>query len=43
MKADVNVYNLEGTDPENREAWGSGVRKTSLLQLAPGTGKLSAV
>ena len=33
----------EGIDPQNREAWRSGVRRTSQLQLTPGTGKLSAV
>ena len=44
VKADVDVYNLEGIDPEqNREARRSGVRRTSQLQLNPGTGKLSAV
>ena len=25
--------NLEGIDPQNREAWRSGVRRISLLQL----------
>ena len=39
----VNVCNLEGIDPQNREAWISGVRRTSQLQLTPGTDKLSAV
>ena len=43
VKADVEVCNLEGIDPQNREAWISGVRRTSQLQLTPGTGKLSAV
>ena len=43
MKADVDVCNLEGIDPQNGEAWRSGVRRTSQLQLTPGTGKLSAV
>ena len=46
MKADVDVCNLEaveGIDPQNREAWRSGVRRTSQLQLTIGTGKLSAV
>ena len=43
VKGDVNVCNLEGIDPQNREAWRSCVRRTSQLQLAPGTGKLSAV
>ena len=43
VKADVDVYNLEGINPQNREAWRSGVRRTSQLQLTPGTGKLSAV
>ena len=43
FKADVDVCNLEGIDPKNREAWRSGVRRTSQLQLTPGTGKLSAV
>ena len=42
VKADIDVCNLEGIDPQNREAWRSGVR-TSQLQLTPGTGKLSAV
>ena len=32
-----------GIDPQNREARRSGVRRTSQLQLTPGTGKLSAV
>ena len=35
--------NLQGIDRQNREAWRSGVRRTSQLQLTPGTGKLSAV
>ena len=43
VKADVGVCKLEGIDPQNREAWRSGVRRTSQLQLTPGTGKLSAV
>ena len=43
VKADVDVCNIEGIDPQNREAWRSGVRRTSQLQLTPGTGKLSAV
>ena len=47
VKADVDVYKLEGINAKNREAWSgawrSGVRKTSQLQLTPGTGKLSAV
>ena len=43
VKAYVDVCNLEGMDPQNREAWRSGVRMTSQLQLTPGTGKLSAV
>ena len=43
VKADVDVCNLEGIDPQNREAWRSGVRRTSQLQLTSGTGKLSAV
>ena len=43
VKADVDVCNLEGIDPQNREAWRTGVRRTSQLQLTPGTGKLSAV
>ena len=43
VKAVVEVCNLEGMDPHNREAWRSGVRRTSQLQLTPGTGKLSAV
>ena len=43
VKADVDVCNLEGIDPQNREAWRSGVRRTSQLQLTPGTEKLSAV
>ena len=42
VKADVDVCNLEGIDPQNREAWRSGVRRTSHLQLTPGTGKLPA-
>ena len=32
VKADVYVYNLEGIDPQNREAWRSGVKRTSYLQ-----------
>ena len=43
VKADVDVCNLEGIDPKNREAGISGLRRTSQLQLTPGTGKLSAV
>ena len=43
VKVEVNVCNLEGIDPQNREGWRSGVRRTSQLQLTPGTGKLSAV
>ena len=43
VKADVDVCNLEGMDPQNREAWRFGVRRTSQLQLTPGTGKLSTV
>ena len=39
----LKVCNLEGINPQNREAWRSGVRRTSQLQLTPGTGKLSAV
>ena len=39
----VNVCNLEGIDPQNIEACRSGVRRTSHLQLTPGTGKLSEV
>ena len=39
----VDGRNLEGIDPQNREAWRSGVRRTNQLQLTPGTGKLSAV
>ena len=42
VKADVDVCNLQGINPQNREARGSGVRRTSQLQLTPGTGKLSA-
>ena len=41
VKADVDVCNLEGIDSQNREVWRSGVRRTSQLQLTPGTGKLS--
>ena len=43
VKADVDVCCLEGINPQNREAWRSGVRRTSQLQLTPGTEKLSAV
>ena len=43
VKEDVDVCNLEGIDPQNREAWRSGVRRTIQLQLTPGTGKVSAV
>ena len=43
VKADVDVCNLEGIHPQNREACRSGVRRASQLQLTPGTGKLSAV
>ena len=42
VKADVDVCNLEGIDPQNREAWRFGVRRTSQLQLTAGAGKLSA-
>ena len=38
VKADVDVCSLAGIDPQNREAWRSGVRRTSQLQLIPGTG-----
>ena len=38
----VDVCNLEGKDPQNREAWRSGGEEPSQLQLNPGTGKLSA-
>ena len=31
VKADVDVCNLESIDPKNREAWRSGVRRTSQL------------
>ena len=30
VKADVDVCNLEGIDPQNREAWRSGVRTSQL-------------
>ena len=43
VKADVDVCNLEGIDPQNREDWRSGVRRTSQMQLTPETGELSAV
>ena len=43
VKADVEVCNIEGIDPQNIEACRSGVRRTSQLQLTPGTGKLSEV
>ena len=43
VKADVDAGKLEGIDPQNREAWRSGVRRTSQMHLTPGTGKLSAV
>ena len=43
VKADVQVCNLEGINPQNRDAWRTGVRRTSQLQLTPGTGKLSVV
>ena len=43
VKADVDVCNLKGIDLQNGEDWKSGVRRTSQLQLPPGTGKLSAV
>ena len=43
VEEDVDVCNLEGIDPQNIEVWRSGVRRTSQLQLTPGTGKLSAV
>ena len=43
VKVDVDVCNLEAIDPQNREDWRSGVRRTSQLQPTPGTGKLSAV
>ena len=42
VKADFVVCNLEGIDPLNKEAWRFGVRRTSQLQLNPGTGKLAA-
>ena len=43
VKVDINVCNIEGIDPQNREALRSGVRRTSQLQLTPGPGKLSEV
>ena len=44
MNVDVHVCNLEGIDDlQNREAWRSGMRRTSQLQLTQGSGKLSAV
>ena len=43
VKADVDVCNLEGINPQNREALRSDVRRTSQLQFTPGTEKLSAV
>ena len=43
VKADVDVCNLGGIDPKNREAWRSGVRRTLQLQLTLGTWRLSAV
>ena len=43
VKEDVDVSSLEGIDSQNREAWRSGVRIASQLQLTPGTGNLSAV
>ena len=43
VKADVDVCYLEGIDPQNIEACRSGVKRTSQLQLTPGTGKLSEV
>ena len=33
---DVDVCNLEDIDRQNREAWRSGVKRTSQLQLTPG-------
>ena len=35
VKADVEVFNLEGIDPQNREAWRSGVRRTSQIAAYP--------
>ena len=43
VKVDVDVCNIEGIDPQNREKWRSRVRRTGQLQLTPGTGKLSEV
>ena len=43
VKADVDVCNLKGINLQDREAWRSGVRRTSQLQLTPGTWKPSAV
>ena len=35
VKADVEVCNLEGIDPQNREAWRSGVRRTEPTAAYP--------
>ena len=36
VKIDVDVFNLEGITPQNREEYRSGVGRTSQLQLTPG-------
>ena len=43
VKSVVDVCNLEGINPQNREAWRSVVRRTSQLQHPPGTGELPAI
>ena len=38
VKADMNVCNLGGIDPQNRTAWRSGIRSISCLLPTPATG-----
>ena len=42
VKANVNVCNLGGIDPQHREAWRSGVRHSSHLLPTPVPGTLAA-
>ena len=38
VKADMNVCSLAGIDPQNRAAWGPGIRSTTRLLPTPATG-----
>ena len=43
VRADMKVCSLGGIDPQNREAWRSGVRRSSRLLPTPVTGTPAAV